>query len=188
MRRMARPIPTREPTTLRAGDTWTWTRTLADYPADTWTLSYTLFNAAAAITLTATADGTDHLINIAPATTAAYAAGRYDWVARVTDGTDVYTIAKGAIQVQAALGSALDERSHARKMLDAIEATLEGRATQEQLDIVQVRVGDLTTQHGQGELIKLRNTYRHEVAMEDQAARLARGERSGRMVQVRFTA
>ena len=38
---MAASIPTTEPTSLRAGNTWQWRREdLSDYPASTWTLTY----------------------------------------------------------------------------------------------------------------------------------------------------
>jgi len=51
-------IPENEPDTLRAGDTWKWTRTLADYPAnasETWlTAPYSAMVSGSTLTLTAT--------------------------------------------------------------------------------------------------------------------------------------
>ena len=67
-------IPTTEPETITAGDSLTWKRTLADYPAGTWTLKYRLINADGKIDLTATASGTDHLVSVAPDTSAVYTA------------------------------------------------------------------------------------------------------------------
>ena len=63
-------IPTTEPETITAGDSLTWKRTLADYPAGTWTLKYRLINADGKIDITATASGTDHLVSVEPATSA----------------------------------------------------------------------------------------------------------------------
>ena len=75
---MAATTPTTEPSALIAGDTAKWLKTLADYlPADGWVLSYTLINSAAKITFAATTSGSDFLVNVAAATTAAWAAGSY---------------------------------------------------------------------------------------------------------------
>jgi hypothetical protein len=185
---MAASIPTVEPTQARAGDTWTWARALPDYPATTWTLTYTVFSSAAVFSLTAAASGSDHLVYEAPGDTEAFTAGRYDWVAHVSDGTDRYQVGGGALTILPNLAEAAtyDARSHARKMLDAINAILEGRATDGDLDTVRTSSGDRMLETDIASLIKLRQQYAAAVAAEDQAARVARGEDSGRMVQVRF--
>jgi hypothetical protein len=56
---MTAPVPTTEPASVVAGDTLTWKRTLADYPAGTWTLKYRLINSAGKFDITATAERTD---------------------------------------------------------------------------------------------------------------------------------
>jgi hypothetical protein len=185
---MAYTIPTTEPLSPRAGDTWQWTRSLSDYPADTWTLTYTAWNASAAITITASADGTDHSVSVPSATTGAYAAGRYDWTARVTDGTDTFTVASGTWQILPAVGAAMDTRSHARVMLDGLNALLEGRASDGDIDVVRTTLGDHTTEFDLPTLLKLRDRYAAAVRLEDDAARAARGDQSGRFLRVRFTA
>lgn len=185
---MAAPVPTVEPIQARAGDTWTWARTLPDYPAPAWVLTYTLFSAAAVFTIAAAASGSDHLVYEAPDDTKDLIAGRYDWVAHVSDGTDRYQVGAGALTVLPDLSAAAtyDGRSHARKMLDAINATLEGRATSSELDLVRTATGDRAAEWAPETLIKLRQQYAAAVAAEEQAARVARGEDSGRMIQVRF--
>lgn len=185
---MAATIPTIEPTAPRAGDSWQWTRALPDYPASSWTLTYTAWNATAAFSLVATAaaDGSTHSIRATPAATAAHSAGRYDWVARVSDGTDTFTVATGIWRILPAVGSAQDSRSHARKMLDAINALLEGRASDGDLDVVRTGIGDHATQYDPAALIKLRQQYAAAVASEDSAAALARGDQSGRIIRTRF--
>lgn len=183
---MAQSIPTTEPTSARAGDTWRWTRALSSYPADAgWTLTYVLWSASEAINITASADGSDHLIDISPVVTAAYTAGRYDWAARVSDGSDIYTVGTGIIQILPALGAAMDTRSHARRMLDAINAMLEERATDGDVDVVRTAIGGRSTDYDLPTLIKLRQQYAALVASEDAAAAAARGEHPG-MVQMRF--
>lgn len=184
---MAATIPTTEPTAPRAGDTWQWQRTLASYSAaDGWEASYVFWTAADAYTITATGDGTTHSISVAPATTAAYTAGRYAWALKVTDGTNVHTLQTGHWQVLPAIGTALDTRSHARKMLEAINAMLEGRATDGDLDVVKTLHGDTATSYEPATLLKLRSQYAAAVAAEDAAEALARGDQSGRIIRTRF--
>jgi hypothetical protein len=149
-------------------------------------LTYTLWTASAAITITASADGTDHLVEVAPATTGAYSSGRYEWVARVSDGTDIYTVDSGVLQVMPAIGAAMDTRSHARKMYEALNALVEGRATDGDIDVVRTIIGDRSTWTDLPSLIKLRQQYAAIVASEDAAAAVARGDNSGRHVRVRF--
>ena len=54
-------VPTGEPTELVAGDTWTWDRSLADYPAaGGWTLTYVFVNREQRFTIDSTAVGGVH--------------------------------------------------------------------------------------------------------------------------------
>lgn len=183
---MGYTIPTIEPVSVRAGDSWKWTKTLFDYPASTWTLTYTFWNASATFSATASASGADHAVSVAPATTAGYTAGRYEWVARVTDGTDSYTVGKGTIQVQPKVGTAMDTRTHARKMLDLIEAVQLGRATDDDLDTLAVAYNGRNLQRDPGLLSKEYQRWATAVAQEEQAAKIARGDSTGRLYQVRF--
>ena len=179
-------IPTIEPTTANAGDTWRWTRTLADYPASAgWALSYTLINAAAKITINASASGDAHAVTVSAATTAGYAAGSYDWRARISKAGEVYTVGEGRITVRNAFGGAtFDARSHARKTLEAIEAVIEGRASSE---VSYYMIGNRQLRYmTPAELLTLRDKYRAEVAREDAAAAVAAGLPDKRRVFVRF--
>lgn len=188
---MTVPVSPLEPLSARAGDTWRWERSLPDYPAPGWSLIYTLYGPAGVVHLTAVASGTAHRVALAPAVTGTYAAGRYDWIAHVTDGTDRLQVGSGAIQVLPDLRTATtaDGRSHARKMLAAIEATLEGRASDGDLEIVRTQLGDQAVERNPEVLIKAHQRYLHAVAQEDAALALGRGERVafGRRIQVRFT-
>lgn len=179
--------PTTEPTSARAGDTWEWVRDLADYPAPTWVLTYTLFSAAAVVRITAAASGSQHSVHKLPATTALYTAGRYDWTAHVTNGTDKYQVGAGVISVlpNLATATAYDARTHARRMLDAVEAMMEARGTGGDLDLVRTTLGDQSAEFDPAALADLHRQYAALVAAEDRAAARARGERPG-LVQVRF--
>lgn len=185
---MSITIPTTEPVAARAGDSWKWTRLLADYPASTWTLTYTFINSAAKISIVASADGDTHSVSVLPATTGAYTTGRYDWVAHATDGTDNYQVDAGVFQLLPDVASAAtyDGRSHARVMLEAIDAILEGQATTGQLDLVSTAHNNRSLTRDPIHLIKLRQRYAATVRAEDDAQRVARGELPSRLVQVRF--
>ncbi len=184
---MAATIPTDEPTRLRAGDTWKWTRTLADYPAGTWVLKYRFKNAAGGFEIVASASGTDHAVTVAAATTGAYVAGSYQWMAWVESGSEKFTIDTGSAEVEADYRSgtattALDDRSHARKMVDQIETWLEAHPGGE----VEYEIAGRRMKYDKAGLIKLLDRYKSEVAKEDDAARLAAGLPSRRKLLVRF--
>ena len=177
---MATPTTTAtEPHTHRAGDTLTWRRTVADYPAtDGWALAYTLLSPTAdKITLAATPSGPDYLVSVAAGITATWPAGPRTWVARVTQGAEVHTIGTGTLTVLPDLTAAttFDGRSHARKMLEAIEAALLGAATAGQLDVLEADFNTRRIKYDRAGLIKLRSLYAVEVAREDAAAGLSAG-------------
>jgi len=181
-------IPDNEPASLRIGDTWQWTRTLADYPAGTWTLKYRFKSSAGGFEIVASASGTDHSVNVAAATTAAYTAGSHTWIAWVESGTEKFTVESGNAELlpdyRSGLATvALDDRSHAKKMVDAIEAWLESRdPAVAEYEIAGRRMKYIPI----GDLLKLRSRYLAELSAEENAARLARGEGIGRKIQFRI--
>lgn len=127
---------TPQPSTLRAGDTWYWLVTLAEYPATDWTLNYYL-RGSADISFAGTAEGSDHKINVAATATAGYAAGIYAWQAVIKHKTDgrVYLIGEGTLEVRPNLETitgTYDGRSTTKKILDAATACLLGTATKEE--------------------------------------------------------
>ena len=179
-------IPTNEPQSLRAGDTWKWTRTLADYSAPTWVLKYRFKNATSYFEITAAASGSDHAVTITAATTATYAAGTYTWMAWVEGGSsEKYTVDTGTLTVDPDYRSstaAYDGRSHARKMLDAIESWIENHdPAVAEYEIAGRRMKYIPIP----ELIAMRSRYKTEVQSEDNAAAIAKGEGLGRKIQFR---
>ena len=184
---MATPIPSREPVAVRAGDTWRWLRDLPDYPAPGWTLTYTFHGPQGIASIEAAASGTSHLVTVAPEDSADIAPGRYQWDAAVSDGADRYSVGSGILTVlpDVAEATSYDGRSHARRMLAAIEAMLEGRATDGDLDVVKTSVGGRSTDFDLATLAKLRQQYAAAVAAEDAQESAANGGRPG-ILQVRF--
>lgn len=182
---MAYTIPTTEPVSLRAGDTAKWLKSLAEYPAtDGWVLSYELVTASNHYAFTASASGSDHLVNVPAATTAAWAAGDYQFLARASLAGEVHSVASGTIKVLPSFGSAVDARSHVRRTLAAIEAWIEGRDIGvAEYEIAGRRMKSIPI----ADLLVLRDRYRREVRAEDDATRAAAGLPTRNRVQVRFS-
>lgn len=179
-------IPTAEPSSVNAGDTVRWLRTLADYPASAgWVLTYTLLNAASKITITATASGDDHAVTVAAATTANWVAGEYAWRAQVARAGEVFTVCDGRITVRPSFGAAtLDTRSGARRALEAVEAYLEDPTN---LTAAKYSIaGRSLDRIPLPDLWAHRDRLKFEVAREDAAACAAAGLPGKGRIYVRF--
>lgn len=177
-------VPSTEPTSVTAGDTVAWTRSLSDYPASAgWVLSYALVAASIQYTITATASGDDHAVAVTAATTATWLPGEYAWQAVVTKTTERYTVGSGSLTILpnlAAQTAGLDTRSHARKTLDALEAWIESH----DMAVADYQIaGRAMKYHSIPDLLKLRDTYKAEAQRE---AIAAAGGVASRLV-VRFT-
>jgi hypothetical protein len=183
--------PTTEPTELVAGDRIAWKRTDLglDYPPASYSLKYSarLDGAASEIEINAVTSGSDFLVEIPKATTAVYTPGRYSWQAYITRTSDSerVTVDSGTFEVKPNRDSATtDPRSHARKVLAAIEAVIENRASVDQMSVtLDGRSLDLTPI---SDLLVLRDRYREEARSEIAAERVAAGLGDPRRVGVRF--
>lgn len=125
------------PSELQVGDTWQWTKSLPDYPASAgWALSFSLYRyGQPVIQINATASGDDFSISVPAATTAGKAAGAWQWTAYVMKGTDRFTVETGTVCLKPDLAAAdptTDLRTENEKILDALIATQQRRATKEQ--------------------------------------------------------
>lgn len=175
---------------LYAGDTLEFTTSTPDFPAGSgWTLKIRLAPRATGveIDIASTADGDDHLVSVPATTTAAWSAGWYTATVYAEKGAERYTLERVQVEVKAAsttLADGTDNRTHARKVLDAIEAVLESRATVDQQEYAIN--GRSLKRMPIDQLLKLRQVYRAEVAGEDAASRLDAGLGMGRKVQVRL--
>lgn len=175
--------------TLIVGDTLEFTTAVPDYPASAgWTLTYRLVprTSGSAISFNASASGDDYLVQVGSTTTAAWAAGEYSWSAYVTKVTERHTVDSGICTLlpDPSLVAAQDKRGHARKVLDAIEAVIENRATLDQEEYAIA--GRSLKRTPLPELLKLRQLYKSEVAAEDAAEKLAAGIATPRKIQVRL--
>lgn len=180
--------PTTEPTSVVAGDTLTWKRTLADYPAGTWTLKYRLINAAGKIDITATADGTDHLVSVAPATSAAYTAGDYTWTAWVEKTGSRVTVGSGTIIVKPDIAAlnALDARTDAARIVDQLMAAYQSYTTSNGHVAEYEIAGRRMKYRSAAEILEQLNFWEARVIAEKKAERIAAGLGAGNRILVRF--
>jgi hypothetical protein len=170
------------PSLLRAGSAYSWKESVSAGAGGH--LEYTLFNGSGVLVVV----GGVQEFSLSSAETSAWAPGRYDWALREVVGENKRELMRGAMEVlpnPELHPQGLDGRSHARRVLDAIEATMEGRAS---TDAVEISIrGRTIKQTPVVDLIKLRDVYKREVAAEDHAARLAQGLSDNRFRKVRFS-
>lgn len=130
------------PSEFIAGDSWRWLKSLPDYPATTYTVTWYFENSSAVFSAVGTASGNNHSVTITAVTTAAYVPGRYRWYARAVDIAtglikEIIAGESGWLTVTmdpAAAGKA-DVRTDAMKLLDAVTAALFNRADISQLSM-----------------------------------------------------
>lgn len=173
------------PDSFTAGTTLAITVALTAYPAPEWSATL-IIRGAQSIDLDSQPDEKLHAFSAAPETTSAWVAGAYWYSLRVTSGTEVHEIETGTLNVapdMADLPEGYDGRSHAVKVLEAIEAVIEGRASKDQ-DSYRINNRELR-RTPISQLLKLRDVYRQEV----RRARAARRGRDtlGRQVLARFS-
>lgn len=125
--------------TFRAGDSFSLTFDDETYPAaDGWGLTYTLVGPSKQ-EIEAILDESQYLVEESATNTAVWEAGTY-WVYAVFSlGSDKHTLEYGQTEVLAVLGETLDNRSHVKRTLDALEAMIEGKATD---DVQSYSIGD----------------------------------------------
>lgn len=179
---------TKEPATMNAGDSISWLLTLADYPAsDGWTLKYNAVSASGRFAIVSSASGDDHAVSVAKETSAAYPAGNYTLVKYVESATELITLAELPLTVRPNLAgttTAYDNRSHVKKVLDAIEAVLEGVASTDQQEITID--GTAIKRRTVADLLKLRGQYLQYYQQEQAAAGIS-GASGRQKILVRFT-
>lgn len=169
-----------------AGFTLEFSTTAPDYPAsEGWVLKYRLAPraAGAVINLQATADGDNFLVQVSAATTSGWPAGSYTYEAYVEKGSEAYPLERGPVQIVAPLAGGQDNRLHVEKVIEAIEAVIENRAS---LDQEEVAINGRSLKRTPIEqLIVLRNKYRSELQSMQAAEKLANGiTGGGRRIQM----
>lgn len=159
------------------------------FPAnDGWSLSFIIRGPVtlAATTAPDTLDPAAFAISATAIQTNALTAGRYWWQATAQKGDDVQLVDEGEVEITPNFADGtgvLDNTTHADRVLSAIEAVIEKRASKDQQSY---KIGDRElVRMSIGELMKLRDRYRAEVARERRARRGVTGL-FGQHVRVRF--
>jgi hypothetical protein len=175
---------------LVAGDTLNFTTAGGDYPASAgWSLAYKLIprTSGSVITITSSASGDDHLVQAAPATTAAWAAGTYSWVCYASKSGERQTLQQGTCTIRPDPGvvTTLDNRSSARKALDAMDAALETYGAKAYVKEFEI-AGRRQSFGSPGDFMAFRSKLQAEVRQQDAAADIAAGRRPRNQILARF--
>ena len=170
-------MPT-EPRTIRPGTSVSWNRSVGEYsPTNGWSLRYTFINSRARFEVDASTAGNQWVAAISTVDSAAYSPGKYTWIATVTRDSEVIEVDRGQIEVTAPLSAPVDGRTDNERFLDAIEAVLGGRASQDQLSMT---VGERSLERiPLSDLLRLRSHYKTLVDQEQ--------GRGTQLTQVRFS-
>jgi hypothetical protein len=158
------------PATITAGDTFKLEDiSITDYLSTEYTLCFALRGKTPGnYTATSNPDGT-YTFNILHTTTKNFYPGSYRYVLYVDKSVEQYTIETGAVEIvqRVDLSTKTDQRSYAKRVLDAIEATIENRATSDQQ--AYTINGRSLTRISIQDLLKLREYYKELVAKENTA-------------------
>jgi hypothetical protein len=184
--------PTTVPASVIAGDTITWTQSFSDTPASLWTLKYRLLNASTKIDITAVASGDDFLVAVTAATSAAWAAGSYDYIAWVEKGTgptaERQTVDQGRITVVANLATAttFDGRSDARKIYEGLITAYKSAVTERAYVSEYEIAGRRIKFNNKADWLVELNFWKAQLTAEERAQAIADGLGGGARVLVRF--
>tara|TARA_B100001093_G_C26859419_1_gene1029174 strand:+ start:2461 stop:3087 length:627 start_codon:yes stop_codon:yes gene_type:complete len=186
--------PTAEPAVLVAGDRFTWKRDdlASDYSPSAFALTYEFHEDSGGggshkFTITATEADDTYYIEVGSSTTASYSVGDYIWEAYITRSSDSERIMvdSGRTEITENLANTnADIRSHAKKVLDAIEAVIEGRATIDQSSFSIA--GRSLSRMSVDELMTFRDRYKAEYLKEIKLARIRNKQGSGNTIKVKF--
>lgn len=137
---MTRPT-TREPYTLAAGDSISFTKTLSDFPAtDGWILKYELRGQQVPIEFVSTPSANSHVLFVDAAVTANWIPGDYQFAGYAELAGSPESRANfflAALTITPDLETATGDTqltTHAQRMLTKLEAVLEGKANDDILD------------------------------------------------------
>ena len=183
--------PNQVSTELQLGDFWAWKRDdLAnDYPIASYSLSYefNLIDGSTASNFTLTATESNDTYIIEASNTASYTKGNYNWVSYITRTSDSARVKleEGFVDVQDNYATTTASvRSHAKIVLDSIEAVIENRANidQSSMSIAGRSLSRMTID----ELLTFRARYKAEYLKEVKIQRIKNKRGSGNTIKVNF--
>ncbi len=169
---MAAAVPTTEPTEIYSGDSIHFTKSIRDYSAVTWALSYRLLSQKGAVDLdiAATASGADFDIAVTSGTTAAWTAGEYWLLGFLTSGTERVQTYKGVLSVlpNPATVDHFDGRTYLQRILAKLDEVIENGVIRE---TIRYSYGGVTTEvWNLNDALKARATIVSAIANEEALA------------------
>lgn len=189
---MSVPIETKIPEKISLGETVKWKESHADFKAgDGWGLKYYFANATAnsKFEVAAVAHETNSfLTTLNPTVFGSAAAGKYRYEAHVTKGSETVRVSYGEVELLADLTDSgttdLDYKTTARQIFEAIEATILGRASNDQLEM---KIRDRSIKrYSADELKGWYSFFKNIVAQEEVAENIEQGKGSGNIIKTRF--
>lgn len=170
-------LPQSFPVEIAIGETLDWEKAFDDYPADEWTVTYYVRGAGTGFDVLGTAsadDGTTHVFSVPAATTATMTAGRYHYQAIAVKGSAKSRVDEGRSLAKASLAllataTTYDDRSTAKKIVDAIDAMMLGGASIDQQEYMISAGGSqrMLKRLSRVEMIEVRRYYARIVRREN---------------------
>jgi hypothetical protein len=176
------------PPEITAGDAVAWVYYNGKFPASaSWVLSYAILKTDKLIEITAEADGQSHLVSLTAADTETWPAGDYQWQAYMSKGAERYTVAEGGVTIRpnfAAAAGGMDTRHHLYIVRDALQAAVEGRASETQISMSAS--GRTISEMSHTELLQAQRDNSRDIMIYERKMRRKRGQPSGSTIKVRF--
>lgn len=183
--------PSQVPTELQLGDFWAWKRDdlSEDYPVASYSLSYefNLIDGSTASNFTIEATESNDTYIIEASSTSSYTKGNYNWVSYITRTSDSARVKleEGFVEIQDNYATtSASVRSHAKIVLDSIEAVIENRANIDQSSMSIA--GRSLSRMSVDELLTFRARYKAEYLKEVKQLRIKNKRGSGNTPKVRF--
>lgn len=188
--RTSTAVPTVEMLELNAGDLLEWTRDLGgDFLASAWTVTYYLVGPAK-YTIPTAGSGTTFSVSVTPANTAAWLPGEYALRGFATKTNNsriqIYDGKLTILEDPSQMADGTDTRSHAKKMLDAIEEVMRTRASRPEKERDLQGMAQSYIYKTDEELRNEWAFWKEEYNRELEADGLLRGESPVHKIAVRF--
>ena len=190
---MTRTIATRVPAFAYLGQTLEFRKTWPDFPVATWSAVMHLRSTEGYLDIAAIVVDGDFKFTVAALApnTGGNFSGAVDYIIVVTDGTDKIPAEQGQIDIKAdpTAANALDMRSHVKKVLDAIEAVIEDRATKTDLNYTVSTNGGTRSlsRITHDELLQVRRQYARLYRAELAKQKRRSGRKAGNVVKSRIS-
>ncbi len=175
------------PSEITTGLSALWTIEAPGYPAgDGWVIEFAMLNASSQIIVNSVNEDGVHTMRLSGTDTSMYVAGNYFYQQVAKKGSDAYLIETGSIEVKPYFATAAlqDTRPHVKRVLDAIEAVIEKKASTDQKRYVIA--GRELERYAFAELLDLRAKYKAEWMNWQRNERRKKGLPAGGRLLVSF--